>query len=211
MRPQRNVGDGLADAAFDQHAVEATTGPDDQQDRRGRPQAVVCPLQDLVARDVPAVAQRPEGKEQGNEQRDEGTAHKVEHLAKRAAGLERHVGDATAQHQDDRQQHREERNAKPGELSRHLAAELSGDGVVGRQGDARCDPRGENRAGQRRRGEPDEKRIGNRPADVGPIRLHRQHRRGMRRHHAVHDREPRDQGNAHLHQGDAGAARNRED
>src|SRR6266576_53677 len=33
----------------------------------------------------------------------------------------------------------------------------------------------------------------------------------MRRHHAVHDREPRDQRNAHLHQGDAGAARNRED
>ncbi len=158
MRSQRHVGNRFADTAFQEHLVESAAGADDEENGGGGPQAVVGELEDLIPREVLPVSQRPKGEEQRHEQRDDRAADEIERGAERARGVERDVGCGRAQHQDDRKQHGEERDAEAWHVAWNAvpaARELRGDRAIRGERDARCNPRGEDRARERRRRQPD--------------------------------------------------------
>src|ERR1051325_8759284 len=71
MRPQRERRHLLSAAAVQKDAVEAAAGADHEQNRGGGAQAVNRELEDLIAREVLPVAERPEGKKQRDGQRND--------------------------------------------------------------------------------------------------------------------------------------------
>ena len=206
VRSARHVGDRFAYATFQQHPIEATAGADYQKNGGGRREAVVRELEDLHAREALPVSQRPKGKQQCYEQRNDRAADEIYARAKPARAVERDIGCARADHQDHGKQHREERDPEArhfyhhAAFAAHAARELRSDWVVRGQLNPWRDPRAEDRAGQRRRRQPDEECIRDRAPDLGFVSNDRQHRRRMRRHHAMHHRQSRHEGNTDLHQ-----------
>ena len=203
MRSQRHLGNRSPHTTFQEHPVESAAGADHQENGGGRPEAVVGELEDLITREVLPVSQRPKGEEQRHEQRDDRAADEIDARAERARGVERYVGCGGAQHQDHREQHGEERDAEARHVARNAAPaarELRGDRALRGERDARCNPRGEDRARQRRRRQPDQEGIGDRASHIGVVGADREHRRRMRRHHPVHHRQPRHQRNTDLHE-----------
>ena len=96
MRSQRDVGDRLSYAAFDEHPVESAAGADHEENRGGRREAVVGELEDLIPGEMLPVPKRPEGKQQRQEQGHDRTTDEIERRAECAAAVERDVRGARA-------------------------------------------------------------------------------------------------------------------